>query len=101
MEAKDLISLGLTKNQAIVYFEIDPNACLRIDKCGMCKKKCPFFVIEADESGKAYIDQKACYGCGVCARFCNKDAIKIKDRLKYKSYFIRKDIIAPENLIHE
>jgi len=83
------------------YFEIDPDACLGIDKCGMCKKKCPFFVIEGDAAGKAIIDPKACYGCGVCARFCNKDAIKIKDRPKYKSYFIRKDIIAPENLIHE
>ncbi|NHI94724.1 MAG: hypothetical protein EAX96_19695 [Candidatus Lokiarchaeota archaeon] len=81
------------------YFEVDPGACLGIEKCGYCKKKCPFFVIEEDGEGKAFIDPNACYGCGVCSRFCNKNAINIKDKSKYHSYFIRKDIIAPENLI--
>jgi len=58
-------------------FEIDPKKC---SACGECIERfgCP--AIHKDKSGKYYIDQDFCWGCGVCAQICTKGAIKVKTK---------------------
>ena len=44
--------------------------------CGLCAKRCPFEAIKITNE-KAIVDPKKCYGCGVCAVTCPEEAIKL------------------------
>jgi len=48
--------------------------------CGACLNLCRFGAIH-EKNGRFEIDPTACEGCNVCAHFCPKDAVKMKDRL--------------------
>jgi pyruvate ferredoxin oxidoreductase delta subunit len=46
-------------------------------KCGNCWLFCPEGTISTDEDGNYVIDLEYCKGCGVCAKECNVDAMKM------------------------
>jgi len=42
---------------------------------------CQFGAITYSASmGKAVVDERWCYGCGICRAACAKNAIRLKDR---------------------
>lgn len=45
--------------------------------CGICAKNCPVDAIKIDE--KITVDMDACIGCGVCAEKCPKKVVQIRD----------------------
>ena len=59
---------------------IVPEACTG---CRECMRLCQFGAITFSPSNKkAVIDQRWCYGCGICRSVCKKDAIHLEDRAK-------------------
>jgi Pyruvate/2-oxoacid:ferredoxin oxidoreductase delta subunit len=57
---------------------IDPDLCAG---CRDCLRYCQFGAITYSPSQeKAVVDQRFCYGCGVCRAACKKDAIRLDDR---------------------
>jgi MinD superfamily P-loop ATPase len=44
--------------------------------CGLCAKRCPFQAIKI-ENDKSFVNEEKCYGCGVCAVTCPTEAIKL------------------------
>ena len=49
--------------------------------CRACMRVCQFGAIAYSAADKkAYVDQTACYGCGVCRSACAKEAIELKPR---------------------
>ncbi|MFX1295219.1 MAG: ATP-binding protein [Promethearchaeota archaeon] len=63
-------------------------AILTKEKCNGCYQciiKCQFGALSADvRQKKVNIDLKKCFGCGVCANACNKQAITLVDRRNYE-----------------
>jgi Pyruvate/2-oxoacid:ferredoxin oxidoreductase delta subunit len=60
--------------------DINPDDCTG---CRQCMLVCQFDAIDYSASNKkAVIDQRLCYGCGVCRSACKKNAIGLKDRTK-------------------
>ena len=58
--------------------EVEPDACVG---CRQCMRLCQFGAITYSASmGKAVVDERWCYGCGVCRAACAKNAIRLKDR---------------------
>ena len=51
--------------------------------CRECLRMCQFGAITYSASNKkAVIDQRWCYGCGICRSVCRKNAIRLEDRIK-------------------
>jgi pyruvate ferredoxin oxidoreductase delta subunit len=46
-------------------------------KCGQCYIFCPDMVYSRNEEGYYIANYYYCKGCGICARECPKDAIKM------------------------
>ena len=42
-------------------------------------ERCPTEAIEINAEGVADRDENACFGCGICARFCPEEAISLKE----------------------
>jgi MinD superfamily P-loop ATPase len=60
--------------------EVNPELC---SGCKQCMRACQFGAIGYSITHeKVYIDQRHCYGCGVCRANCTKNAIKLNDRSK-------------------
>jgi Pyruvate/2-oxoacid:ferredoxin oxidoreductase delta subunit len=58
--------------------ERNPDLC---SGCRQCMRACQFGSISySAASKKVIIDQRLCYGCGICRAVCEKDAITLKDR---------------------
>jgi len=58
--------------------QIDPDAC---SGCRECMRQCQFGALTWSASNKkAVIDQRWCYGCGVCRAVCNPKAITLVER---------------------
>ena len=81
----DCLAMRATVTEAIpVMFrgeyvaEVNPEDC---SGCRQCMRVCQFGAITHSASNKkAVIDQRWCYGCGVCRSACNKNAIRLADR---------------------
>lgn len=59
---------------------INPDEC---SGCRECMRICQFGAITYSASNKkAVIDQRWCYGCGVCRSACKKNAIRLEERIK-------------------
>jgi NAD-dependent dihydropyrimidine dehydrogenase PreA subunit len=59
---------------------INPDEC---SGCRECMRICQFGAITYSASNKkAVIDQRWCYGCGVCRSGCKKNAIRLEERIK-------------------
>jgi len=49
--------------------------------CRTCMRVCQFGALGYSAANKKiFIDQTACYGCGVCRAVCPNDAIQLKPR---------------------
>jgi len=60
--------------------EVNPEDC---SGCRQCMRVCQFGAMtHSASSNKTVVDQRWCYGCGVCRSACNKHAIKLTDRSK-------------------
>ncbi len=58
--------------------QIDPDVC---NGCRECMRQCQFGALSWSASNKkAVIDQRWCYGCGVCRATCKENAINLLDR---------------------
>ncbi len=58
--------------------EVAPDLCVG---CRECMRLCQFGAITYSATNKkAVIDQRWCYGCGICRSMCKKDAIRLEDR---------------------
>ncbi len=58
--------------------EVAPEKCTG---CRSCMKACQFGAMGFSAAQeKAFIDQRACYGCGVCRAMCPSEAIALKSR---------------------
>lgn len=58
--------------------QIEPEKC---SGCRQCMRMCQFGAIGFSASDKkSTIDQRWCYGCGICRTACSKDAITLKPR---------------------
>lgn len=58
--------------------QIDPDVC---NGCRECMRQCQFGALTWSASNKkAVIDQRWCYGCGVCRVTCKEKAITLVDR---------------------
>ncbi len=58
--------------------QIDPDVC---NGCRECMRQCQFGALTWSASNKkAVIDQRWCYGCGVCRAVCKEKAITLMDR---------------------
>lgn len=58
--------------------ETDPDKC---NGCRACMRLCQFGAIGYSASNKkTVIDQRWCYGCGICRSACTKNAIELKPR---------------------
>ncbi len=58
--------------------QLDPDAC---NGCRECMRQCQFGALTWSPSNKkAVIDERWCYGCGVCRAVCKQNAIKLVDR---------------------
>ncbi|MDT8070272.1 MAG: 4Fe-4S binding protein [Terriglobia bacterium] len=58
--------------------QIDPDVC---NGCRECMRQCQFGALTWSASNKkAVIDQRWCYGCGVCRAVCKENAIALVDR---------------------
>lgn len=60
--------------------DINPDECTG---CRECMRVCQFGAISYSASNKkAVIDQRRCYGCGICRSACKRNVIRLKDRTK-------------------
>jgi Pyruvate/2-oxoacid:ferredoxin oxidoreductase delta subunit len=60
--------------------EVDHDVCTG---CRECMRVCQFgAIIYSASTGKVSIDQRRCYGCGICRSMCNKNSIQLNDRNK-------------------
>ena len=50
--------------------------------CQVCELLCPDLCITRDEGGAIQIDLKHCKGCGLCAHYCPKGAIRMEVELQ-------------------
>jgi ferredoxin len=58
--------------------EVAPDACVG---CRECLRVCQFGALTySAATRKAVVDQRWCYGCGVCRSACTRDAIRLSDR---------------------
>jgi heterodisulfide reductase subunit A-like polyferredoxin len=58
--------------------QVDPDAC---SGCRECIRLCQFGALTYSPSNKkAVVDQRWCYGCGICRAGCKKNAINLKNR---------------------
>jgi Pyruvate/2-oxoacid:ferredoxin oxidoreductase delta subunit len=58
--------------------QVDPDACVG---CRQCMRLCQFGAMCYSASNrKVSIDQRWCYGCGICRSACAKDAIHLHER---------------------
>jgi len=58
--------------------EIDPEKCTG---CRSCMRACQFGAMGFSAvQKKTFIDQRACYGCGICRAMCAQEAIALKPR---------------------
>ena len=58
--------------------ESDPDLCTG---CRECMRSCQFGAIGYSAANqKIMIDQKRCYGCGICRSNCTNDAIQLRER---------------------
>jgi len=58
----------------------DPDLC---KGCRSCMRVCQFGAIAYGAADKkVFVDQTACYGCGICRTACPNDAIKLKPRVE-------------------
>jgi ferredoxin len=73
------VSIGFpTMFRAEYVAEVNPELC---SGCRRCMLICQFGAIGYSAlNEKAVIDQRRCYGCGVCRANCPKNAIVLKDR---------------------
>ena len=46
--------------------------------CDVCQLMCPDLCITRDAQGQIVIDYDHCKGCGLCAHFCPKEALKME-----------------------
>lgn len=60
----------------IVKPEINKDLCV---KCGFCELYCPEGCILKNGEGYYYIFYEYCKGCGICAKQCNSDSVKMVD----------------------
>jgi len=59
--------------------EVSPDACIG---CRECMRACQFGAVGYSASDKkASIDQRWCYGCGVCRCMCKRNAIRLEQRI--------------------
>jgi Pyruvate/2-oxoacid:ferredoxin oxidoreductase delta subunit len=57
---------------------VDPGPC---EGCRQCMRVCQFgAIVYSPSNQKVTIDQKACYGCGICRSSCSRNAIRLEDR---------------------
>ncbi len=60
--------------------EADPDVCIG---CRECMRVCQFgAIVYSASTRKVAIDQRRCYGCGICRSLCKKNAIRLNDRNK-------------------
>ena len=86
-DRSDCLAMRTTVTHAIpVMFraeyvgEVLPEECTG---CRECMRVCQFGAITYSPSNKkAVIDQRWCYGCGVCRSACKKNAIRLEERIK-------------------
>ena len=58
--------------------EVSPDLC---NGCRQCMRVCQFGAMGYSAANKkVLIDQRQCYGCGICRASCEKDAITLYDR---------------------
>ncbi len=58
--------------------QVDPDACVG---CRQCMRLCQFGAMSYSASNqKVSIDQRWCYGCGICRSACAKNAIHLHER---------------------
>jgi Pyruvate/2-oxoacid:ferredoxin oxidoreductase delta subunit len=59
--------------------EINADEC---SGCRECMRVCQFGAVTySAANNKAVIDQRWCYGCGICRSVCKKDAIRLEERV--------------------
>jgi NADH:ubiquinone oxidoreductase subunit F (NADH-binding)/(2Fe-2S) ferredoxin len=61
------------KCTALVFYEIDPDACVG---CTACARNCPVQCISGEPKKPHVIDQARCIKCGKCYEVCRFDAVR-------------------------
>jgi NAD-dependent dihydropyrimidine dehydrogenase PreA subunit len=56
---------------------VNPEACLGLEECGVCRERCPFDARFFD-GGKGEVDLDSCYGCGLCVITCKGSATTLE-----------------------
>ena len=67
---------------------VDASACIGVDECGTCIKRCPFGA-RVVRGGKAAVASEECYGCGVCAITCRGQATRLERKPDAQLIFAR------------
>ena len=84
-DRSDCVAMRLSVNmeypvmfRAEYVAEVNPDLC---KGCRQCMRVCQFGAMEYNVSNKKMvIDQKKCYGCGICRANCPNNAIKLNER---------------------
>ncbi len=84
-DRSDCLAMRSTVTHAVpVMFRAEYVAKIAPEECTGCRecmRLCQFGAITFSPSNKkAVIDQRWCYGCGICRSVCKKDAIHLEDR---------------------
>lgn len=86
-DRSDCLAMYVTVTHTFsVMFRAEYVAEVNLDECVGCRecmRLCQFGALMYSASNKkTIIDQRRCYGCGICRSGCKKDAIKLKERTK-------------------
>ena len=92
-DRSDCLAMRCTVTQGIpVMFrgeyvaQVDPDLCVG---CRDCLRLCQFGALAYSAANqKAVVDQRWCYGCGVCRSTCKKAAIHLQERQPCRSRLI-------------
>jgi ferredoxin len=87
-DRSDCLAMQMTlKHEVPILFRAEYIAKINRDLCNGCRecmRQCQFGAVRFSVAqGKASIDPKHCYGCGICRATCQNEAISLDSRLNF------------------